>query len=40
MLTVNFLQFILQLIISNFMLKMAAIYTRNTPLGNALAFVA
>lgn len=39
MLTINFLQFLLQLIIANLVLKMAAIYLKDTQLGDALAFL-
>jgi hypothetical protein len=39
MLTVNFLQFLFQLIIANLLLKMLAIYTKDTQLGDALAFL-
>lgn len=39
MLTVNMLQFLFSLIIANLMLKMLAIWTAGTPIGNAIAFV-
>lgn len=38
-LTVNFLQFMFQFILANFIWRMLAIYTNGTPIGNAVAFL-